>query len=78
MRAEDTPFSFKLRPLLGEIEQLSIADNRDAPVLVEDRLSAIIEPHDAEPAMREPNPRRKQETGIIRAAMDQSSGHAPH
>jgi len=28
--------------------------------------------------MREPNPRRKQETGIIRAAMDQSSGHAPH
>jgi len=70
--------SFELRPPLGEIEELSIADDRDAAVLVEDWLSAVVEPHDAESTMRERNPRRKQKTGIIRAAMDQSGRHPPH
>jgi len=78
LRAEDMPLSFEIRPPLGEIEQLSIADDRDAAILVEEWLSAVLYSHDAKPAMREANPRRKQETGIIRATMDQSSRHAPH
>jgi hypothetical protein len=72
------PLSFEIRPPLGEIEELSIADDRDAAILVEEWLSAVLYAHDAKPAMREANPRGKQETRIIGATMDQSGRHAPH
>ena len=76
--AEHMPLGLELRPPLGEIEELSVADDRDGAVLIENRLAAVVHAHDAQSAMRKSNSRRKQETAIIRTAMHQRGRHAPH
>ena len=58
--AEDMPFGFELRAPLGKIEELAVADDRDAAVLVENRLLAVVDADDAQPAMREFDPRGKR------------------
>ena len=76
--AKDMASGFEFRPPLGKIEEFSVADHRDGPVLVENRLAAVLDAHDAEPAMRKSNARCEQETTIIRTAMLQRGRHATH
>ena len=76
--AEHVALGLELDALLGIIEQLAIADDGDAAILVEDRLLAVLEPENAQPAMRKPDPRHKQKAGIIRTTVSQRVGHAAH
>src|SRR5262245_11614121 len=45
--AENMYLGFELRPPLGEIEEFPVADDGDAAVFVENRLSAVFDADDA-------------------------------
>ena len=61
VRDQAMPARFQLRALLEIIEQLAVEDHEDAPVLIGDRLLAIRQADDAQPArrQRQPGPMRK-------------------
>jgi hypothetical protein len=62
MRAKHMPLGLEVRPALGKVEQLSVADNRDTAIFVQDRLLTVLKAHDAQSAMRKTDPWCKQET----------------
>jgi hypothetical protein len=76
MGAEHMTPRLKLRLPLGIVEQLAVADDGDRAVLVENGLVAVRDTDDAKPLLREADPRREQETGIVRTAMGQGRAHA--
>src|SRR5262245_62052688 len=78
LRAEYMPFCFELCAPLDKVEELHVANDRDAAILVEDRLPAVFNTYDAQPPMRKPNSRSKQEPAIVRSAMNQRRRHATH
>jgi hypothetical protein len=75
MGAEDVTLGLEFRPAFGMVEKLTVADHGHGAVFVVDRLPAVLEPDNAQTAMRETDTRRTQKTRIVRTAMDQGSGH---
>ena len=78
MGAEHVALGLELDAPFGIIEQLAVADDGHATILVEDRLLAVLQPEDAQPTVRKPNSRHEQKAGIVRAAMNQGIRHAAH
>ena len=76
--AEHVALGLELDAPFGIIEQLAVADDGHATILVEDRLLAVLQPEDAQPTVRKPNSRHEQKAGIVRAAMNQGIRHAAH
>ena len=64
-------------PRLGVLEQLAVEDDREAAVLVADRLAAVGEADDAEPAGGEGYAGREQVAVLVRPAVPQGLGHRP-
>ena len=60
----------------GIIEELAVEDDGDGAILVADRLLAVGEADDAEPAIGQAEARLVEVAVIVRAAMDDGVGHA--
>ncbi len=78
VRAEDMAARLELGAPLGKVEELAVADHRNAAVLVEQRLPPVLDADDREPPMGECHAGREQEARIVRAAMEQCRRHALH
>ena len=76
MGAEHVTLGLELRLPLRVVEQLAIADDGNAAVLVEEGLPPVLKTENAEPPMREAEPRCEQGTGIVGAAMEERRAHA--
>ena len=68
---------FELGLHFGIVEELAVEDDDDGAVLVGDRLLAVEEPDDAEPAIGEPDAGLFEIAVLIGPAMDDGVGHAP-
>src|SRR5262245_42853541 len=76
--AEHMPLGFELCTPLGKIKELAVTDDRNAAILVENRLSAVMHPNDAQPPMSKTDARSKQKPAIIRSAMSQRRRHTAY
>ena len=76
VRAEDVALGLQLRLALGVVEQLAVEDDRDAAVLVGDRLVAVAEADDGEAAVGEAEAGADQESVVVRSAMPERLRHA--
>ena len=72
------PFDFQLRPLLGVVVEFAVEDGPDGAVLVRDRLLAVGEADDGEPAVGEVKAGAFEEPVLVRSAMDDGLGHRGH
>ena len=73
--AEHVALGLELDAPFGIIEQLAVADDGHATILVEDRLLAVLQPEDAQPTVRKPDSRHEQKAGN-RPGRDEP-GHPP-
>src|SRR5262245_16345852 len=76
--AENMSPGFECAQPLGEIEEFSVADDGDAAVFVENRLSPVFDADDAEPPMCKPYSRSEEKAAIVRPAMGQRRRHTTH
>ena len=61
---------------LREIVDLAVEDDADRMVFVEERLVTARKINDGQPAMPQPDPRRKIKPVAVGATMRENSGHA--
>ena len=71
------PFGLQLGPHLGVVEQLAVEDDGDGAVLVADRLPAVGQADDAQPAVGQRQAGLFEEAVLVGAAVDDGVGHAP-
>jgi hypothetical protein len=60
---------------LGIIKELAVVDHADGFVFVEDRLAAVRQADDAEPAGSETESRPVKETVLVRTTVDDGGRH---
>src|SRR5262249_6831408 len=75
--AEGVPAGLKGGPLFRVVEQLAVVGDGDAAVLVEDRLSPVRQPDNAQPPRRQPQSGGFAVTVLIRPTVEQAVGHRP-
>ena len=73
--AESMSFRFELGPNLGVLEELAVEDAPNGAVLVGDRLLAVSQPHDREPAVGEAEVGKVKVAVVVRPAVDDRVGH---
>ena len=76
MGAELMAMRFKFGLAFGIVEEFAVEDDGDVAVFVVDRLPAIGEADDAEPAQRHAHARPQEEAVFVRAAVVQGLGHS--
>ena len=76
----DEPMSARpqLVSSLDVIKQLAVEDYRDVAVFVKDRLLAIGQTDNTQPARSQAEPGSNEKTLFVRAAMQQRAGHSLH
>jgi hypothetical protein len=70
------PSQFQFPPLLEVVKQFAIKNNGDVSKLVEDRLLAVGQTHNAEPPGAQGEPRSVKVTLLIRPAMHDRTRHS--
>ena len=75
--AEDVAPGLQRGLALRVVEQLAVEDDGDGAVLVEDRLAAVAEANDGEPAVGEAEALADQEAVVIGPAVPERAGHVP-
>src|SRR4051794_22314845 len=68
----------QLVPALDVIKQLAVENNSDVAIFVKDRLLAIGQTDNAQPARSQTEPRPNKKAFLVRAAMEQRAGHSLH
>ena len=76
VRAENVAFRFELGLHFRIVEEFAVEDGDDGAIFVVDRLFAVREPDDAEPAIGEPDAGFFEIAVLIRPAMGDGVGHA--
>src|SRR5262245_37212524 len=75
VRAEAVAVPLQFGTQLGILEDLTVEDHEDAPVLVGHRLAAIRQPDDAQPARCQAQARPLQKAVLVGAAVQQRRCH---
>ena len=74
-RGEDVSLRFQRQPQLGVLEQLSVADDGDCAIFVEDGLPPIAKANDAETAMGKADAWCDEEAIIVGPSVPQRIRH---
>ena len=73
--AKDVALGLQRGLALRVVEELAVEDDGNGPVLVEDRLAAVAEANDGEPAVGEAEALADQEAVVIGSAVPERAGH---